>query len=720
MNNFILSFIFLICLIFYYILIGSFFLTKIKIEKNKYAVYVIVGWMITFSLGWITGFPAQLNSKSWFYFANHFQIVLIVIGLLSLIGNVFLHRSRIKSICIDFKNNPYLIIQYILEHLKKYWFIYLFVGIFTWFSITNLQPYTLNNYTDDHYIVKMVHMLKSNALFNEYYATGEPLKSYGKYSFALQQSHRLFNTYEVVYTYLANLFSIDMVTFARFTMTIHNYFICFLGIQLLGSIFVDNDLSQYTIAFFILLLIPEGYAARGMNFLKIRIFENWRNQTAIYMGGSIVRNLSFPLLIYFSYLFYFYRKFRYLLFFPLIFIALLSYQTTIISYILLFIPVFITTLLMSVIWSKYKCNKNDINRFLVLLASTMVVFLGFSIFIVYADNFVENLNISSNQGITKIIIGTWSLGNGVNKRALIKLYNGYLPYYKNVFKLDSFAKIAPFVILLLLCTAKKIKQKVIIFMIGLLYLMFKTNKLKLFLSLISIDFFGTARILNSVILLIIFLSNIVLLYLLDYLFEYIRHSSLKKLCSSLLAFCICISCIVYMNANMKRIITYHKAGDGVIKQGYSTFVIKNNDKMLPQFALDIGEYFKNQKGNKFAVFSESINYKNLTYSSTNLLLASSKIMNYYPNSSILETAKKHGDVKKVNEIKYISQAYWWMNEFLNGKKWKNRYDLAEPFFRRGKLNYVFFTDAKHKDMLLKNGWKVVVGSNSKKYWLLKR
>lgn len=712
MNNFILSFIFLICLILYYLLVGSFFLTKMKIEKNRFAVYVVVGWIITFVLGWLTGFPAQLNAKSWYYFANHFQIALIIMGLIAAIGHIFFHKKQIKETFEKINEKPIIILYFFLDHLKRYWFIYLFVGVFTWFSITNLQPYTLNNYTDDHYITKMVHSMKSNVLFQESQYNGQVLKSYGKYSLALQQQQRMFNTYEIVYTYFANLFGIGMVTFARFAMTIHNYLMWFLVFQLLGSIFVDSDKSQYTIASLALLLIPEGYSARGAKLFVIRIFEIWRNQTAMYMGGTIVRNTAFPLMLYFAHSFYKKKSVRGFLIFPILALMLLSYQTTAISYVLLFIPLFVFGFILDLLWKHIILKKEEFNKSVIWISASAVVIAVLFILIANIDTLTKTINITANQN--------FATHTAFNAKSLTKLYKGYLPYYNNVFKLDFFAKTALIPIALVLILAKDKKDKIIAFLIGIIYLIFKLNKMKLTLSLISLEFYCTPRMLHGMELLIFALYGIAIILIIQLLPYRIKKLEIKNIIIPLTSTCIVLGTVGFMNKNMSTILKYHKEADGVISSGYSTLPLRENDQMMPNMFIEIGEYFNSLPNKKYGIYAPSrFKYKGITYTNQYLLFSSKNLYIFEPDWTTYYYDKGKGDRAKEKEILKINIAWVNMKKVTDDLN-VNDFTSFKQCLDDVNLNYAFFTNQKIVNLFLKYGWKIVFGGKSKGYWIIKR
>lgn len=707
MNNFILSLFFLLLLVLYYLNIGYFIARNVKIKCNKFAFYIIVGWGITFAIGWIVGFPCQLYSKSWYLFATIYGFVLIGIAIVAMFFNVNFKKLSIK------KMNKQIIFDLLKNHLKKYWLIYLLACIFTVFSITNLQSYTLNNYTDDHYIVKMVHNLKAGILLQDSQYTGDSFKSYGKFSLALQQNQRMFNTYELVYTFFSAISSISIVTFARFTMTLHNYLIWFFTFQLLGSIFIDSCKSQYSILPFILLLLPAGYSANGAKLFIIRIFENWRNQTAMYMGGSIVRNTAFPILIYLSFLIYKNKKKHCLLFFPLFSITLLSYQTTAISYIILYFPLFLSGFILNVIWSKYTFQKKYLNNFLYKLAFTSIVLLAIFAFINYIDIVTSRINISSKQNFVNTA--------AFNVSTLKKIYNLYLPYYNNVFKLDFFAKSGFIILIIAFTLTKDIDSKIIMAIISILYIMFRSNKMKLTLSLISLEFYCTPRMLHGMELLIIHLTGIILVLICNLILDKFKKYKFTSFLLPSLSFAIVVSTLIFINTNMNKILKYNKEADGVIKEGYSFLPLTENDKMIPNLFIEVGKYFDNLPGKKYSIYSTNrISYNGLNYTKQYFLISSKKLEYYSPNWTINDLALKKNDIKLAKEIKAIGDAEWRLTDYLTTQKWVKKYSECEKYLKKGNLKYAFFTKKRYKDCLVKYNWKVVLGSDKKGYWLLKR
>ena len=80
--NYIRSFIFLMLMILIYYLIGHLEIRTFKINKNRFALKIVMGWLSVFSLGWIVGFPCQIKATSWNKFVIIYSICLIILVII--------------------------------------------------------------------------------------------------------------------------------------------------------------------------------------------------------------------------------------------------------------------------------------------------------------------------------------------------------------------------------------------------------------------------------------------------------------------------------------------------------------------------------------------------------------------------------------------------------------------------------------------------------------
>ena len=425
--NYIRSFIFLMLMILIYYLIGHLEIRTFKINKNRFALKIVMGWLSVFSLGWIVGFPCQIKATSWNKFVIIYSICLIILVIISII----LSRKNIYLFFKEYKNWG----KYLVKHIKNYWFIYLLVIIFSIVSFTNLMPYMNNNYTDDHYISKVVHLYKSTSLLNFDQAVGNLYKIDSSHNFLNVTGYRILNTYELMYSYFGGIFNIGLVFFCRFVMTLHNYLIVFLAFQLVGSLFLSEGKSQYALCLIALFVIPQGFAARGSLPFKIRMFENWRFQTGIYMGGSITRLISLPLLIYYCNIITckmntnnFTAILEKIFLFIILCVGLVSYQTTAISYILLMIP-FILIFICTCYGSKATSKNKKIIAY--------IIGCVFVIAYVFGSNYL--IKFLANGSYWKIVTG---MANGLPVTKLVKSVNNYHKYYLDSLTYDVFMKYA--------------------------------------------------------------------------------------------------------------------------------------------------------------------------------------------------------------------------------------------------------------------------------------
>lgn len=703
MLNWIMTAIALITICIYYQLIGSTFFLFKKDVKNRFAFNLIAGFFVTWFLGWICGFPCELFSTSWLFFSIIFSVLLIVIGgICALIQ--YKHNEFFKNIYKS-KNRKEIIIKKFKDNFKEYWFVYLLVLIFSVLSITNLQVYTLNNYSDDHYIAKVVHIAHSSQLFNEDYTFGNYLHSFGRFSFALQQSQRMFNTYELVYSYLGTIFNIQLVFFCRVTMVIHNYLICFAIFQLVTSIFLKSEYSQYGLIPFCILFLPAGYLAKGNIPIKLRMWENWRFQTAMYMGGSVVRCCAFPSLLYYFYNYLQTRNKRSFLFLAIISATLFSFQTTAISYIIIFVPIMVCVLLCFYLWNK--SNSQNTKSFMLYIGLSVEVVLIILIIFGISDQLItnSNLNINASQNFVT--------HTPINNYVLNHITDEYQLYYNNVFIFDFFAKNAIIPILSLFFLIKDKKARSILLLFFLMYMLFVLNKSGKLLGLIAIDAIGAAyciaRVLTAIQMIILVLFGVLVVYL-------VQKIKCSKLILPLVSLALAISTICYFKINKKEILKYNENGDSVIEQGYSIAPIVNNSNMLAPVFYEVGNYFNSLPKRKYIMYSENyFKIHNFNYQHIGFQLSSKNIQDCWNSDNYMG--------KKQDENNLLRGVYDLLNLYMNKNpqsEYYHKYDSIKQTIDQSKLDYIFTTKKFIKNDLRKHNWKVVLGSKSKGYWLLKR
>lgn len=648
--NYLLSLLFLILIFSLYFIIGDTLSKYIRTKRNSFANKIIIGFITVFLLGFLIGFPLQVFSLSWLFFAILFIGVLIAISVFIIKKRKDIFKRYLNHLQEDPKGA-------IFRHLKRYWFVYLLVIVFSLLSCMNTQPYYLNNYRDDYYISKIVNLVGEKHLLSEDYGIGIELARTSLFSYAKIAGYRIFNTYELTYSVLGSLFHISLPFFCRFTMVIHNYLICFMTYTLFTSLFVDDNFAQYGNLFFCLLMIPAGFAASGMHPIAIRMFENWRFQTGIFYGGSITRVLSLPLLFYYGEeLFAHNHKANYL-FLLAITLTLTAFQTNAICYVILYLPLLVLGKIISYIINKSSQHASA------KIVITIAIF--FSI-LVMGDMIMIRLPFDTTK--------------------LVKNAVQFSLYYANVFTYDFFALIGLVALAMLLVFEKDHNARIIEGGTLLLFLMFRFNKNSMFLSLITSNFYGIARELTSVLMLMAVFMSI-------FIVRVLARLPKKEVILSLLALVSVVGTLGYIRENKENILHYTNIEDNMTKKWYSPRILLDNDKMLPEISVKVGQYFDKLKGDHYYVVCEqNIPYEGTILSDQSILLSSNKIQLFY------------GDPKNVNE-------------YLEGKK---AYKYIKAILEAYHCQFILTTRPKIAKDLSHNGYCYAIKNTQKHYYLMKK
>lgn len=649
---------FLIVILLYSYIVGG-ACAKILKKNARFNKKEIFGFLILFLNGFIIGLPAQWLSISW----NLYFIIFSVFLLASIIFATYITRDELRSILKAVLDNPILVIK---RHLKEYWFIYVITFVFVFLAVTNTQPYLWCNYHDDYYIAKVVNLQGAPHLLDEQYALGLKLTKTSFFSLALQQGYRAFNTYELTYAYLGSLFHIDLTFFCRFSIANYMYYMCFLIYKTFAELFIDDHKkTQYTVLFFAILMIPAGYATTLL--MKVRMFENWRFQTAIYYGGSFVRVFGLPLLIIACRRFLIKVDWEAILQIVGVVAVLFSFQVTALCYILFITPIIFFVKLISFV-EKYTKESNKKKIIIILLITYILIIL-------LADKLFSFL--------------PFNVGQYTNT------YNSYILYYNDIFIFDIFALTGFIPILMMLYLDRKSKVKTYIHLIVLMmYMVFRINKSTIFLSVITnYQFYGILRIITSVLL-------IVILYwgLLGYLIlNYVKNN---QIIIPILSTLLVISSITVIYLNENQIKKYTKEAQSATPLGYSIRTLTDNDKLIPDMVVKVGNYFNKMPYGNYRLLSEGhIPYKNTYIDNESFLLASNRIELFFTSTD------------DQTNIDYT--------EMLNYLKGKTDYSKVERIFKYAKFQYVFTTRMKCKNDLLKHKAEVVIEDTKHHYWLLR-
>ena len=652
--NYLKSIIFFIVILFVNYIFGIACAKMLRKEAN-FSKKIVFGFLILFLLGFIVGLPAQILSISW----NAYFVIFSLVLLLSLFFAIKYIREDLKITFKRIKERP---IHYLGIHLKKYWLVYALVVLFSLLSVTNTQPYLWCNYHDDYYIAKVVNLQGALHLLDEQYVLGIKLNRTGLLSYAMQQGYRALNTYELTYAYLGSVFTIDLTFFCRFSMTIYCYLMCFFVYKVFVEMIIDNqNVSQYALAFFTLLLIPAGLASAGK--FPIRMFENWRFQTAIFYGGSIVRVMGFPLmLISFKNILKEINK-KSVISFALVFVVLFSFQVTALCYLLLVLPIFIFIKAINVIINKCSGIKK--------VELCVIISICFITFFLMSDKIIP-----------------------YNSAKYQSLMNSYLPYYNDIFICDIFALtgIIPIIMIMYLKRSAVYKEYFSIILLAL-YLIIRLNKSAVYLMYITNDqFFGILRLLTSILLMIVAFWGIFAVVILEKI-------NIKNLLIPILSATMMVTSLTYIYTNKEDIKKYTKEAQSATPLGYSFSTLTNNDKMLPDMIVKVGDYFNKKPYGNYRLLSEGhIPYKNTYIDNESFLLASNRIELWFASTD------DHTNVDYA--------------EMLNYLKGKVKYKDVERIFKYAKFKYVFTTRTACKNDLLKHNFKVVLSDKGSHLWLL--
>lgn len=657
--NYLKSILFLIYIILYYFIVGGFGVKLFHIPRNTVSMKIVVGFILTFFIGFVVGFPLQLISVSWMLYAVIYGLFVITLLVLS----IFQTKKEIILLLRRLKAHPKSVVA---SHIKHHWFVYLLVIVFTLLSVTNTQPYLWNNYHDDYYISKIVHLVGAQNILNENYITGMLLNRTSLFSLAQAQGYRLFNTYELTYSFWGSLFGISLAFFCRFTMVIHNYLMCFMVYKLFAELFVDQKWSQFTLFFFALLMIPAGYAARGAKMpVFIRMYENWRFQTAIFYGGSITRVLAIPLLIIFGYPLIDKLSLKKLLFLLIVMMTLISFQTNGLCYVLFLLPIFIFIKLLNILINHLK--KKD------MLNICLIAFSLFLVLILLSNHLLMHLPINLSKYET--------------------IYKNYIPYYNNVFSYDVFALSAFIPVFLMIILEKDRTKRWIHVLILLAFLIIRLNKSSLYIAMISTNFYGIARIVTSILLVIVGYDGIVLITLVS---RWKKSYYMMPACMGILSLALMVT-ILTKNDTLK---SYTATEDNMTPLGYSFQTLTDNDQMLPNPVVKVGQYFNSLSDGHYILISEGhIKYKNTYYDNQAFLFGSKNIALWF-DSRDQET---NIDYQKILL-------------YLQGKA---PFSYVKGVFAYIHCNYIYTTRELVKKDLVSRKCKVVLHDTENNAYLLK-
>lgn len=344
--NWIFSSLFLVFIFIQYTLLGEFLLTYFGYEKTV-GKRVIAGFLFTFFLSFLVGFPCQLLHVSWNIYYWIQLLVYIIIDCYAVISQ----KDKIHSFIDNIKSKP--LSTTCFNFMKSNWICVLFVVLFTVFSMANQLPIYQMNYDDFYYIGKVVNLIGTPNLLNEDYFSGA-LVSLDSVSVI-----RVVNTFELTYAFFTYTFHVDATFFCRCTMVINNYILFVIVYKTLTGYLVPKKYTQFSLVPFFIFLIPHGYlqnAFLGDIIPTIQSYDLWQFQTAAFYGGSIVRMNAIPILLLFSLPLFKKIEFKKIIFLACISISFISFSTIYSQIIIVYLIVY------GFILSSFKCFKYFKNK----------------------------------------------------------------------------------------------------------------------------------------------------------------------------------------------------------------------------------------------------------------------------------------------------------------------------------------------------------------------
>lgn len=542
MINWVMSLVFLMVVISIYYFIG-FIIEKIflnELNKTTYVYKIMIGFIITSFIQWCVGFPAQAFHVNWkVYSTILFVIYIIVIA-------VIVYYCRVNKTFLNLMDK-----KNVLNHLKKYWFVYLLVCLFSFFSMTSQLPYFEMNYDDHYYIGRIVQEIGASKLAIENYFTGtvQPV------SF-----DRIITTYEISYGFWAQLFYIDPSFFARGTMVVLNYYLIFMSFQAVSEMFIKNKyLAQYGLIGIALLIIPAGYLWINK---QTMMYDGWQMNTAIWYGSSIVRLMFIPVILVLFQSFR-YKKFKGVCLLLTTVIAFLSYSA-------ITLPIFILFTMSTIIYSLLhliftKNSKKKILAFLLLLGFLIIIY------VIYQLNFQHPILVKIEQAAMQF---------SVDNKFRLEGSNLFLPSF-------ILSMIAMFVV------KKKYQVQHMIFLIASIIIF-----LPMFIYILSISslgyFFVIARTFTAMQVMWLVISGAIL----------IRGIERIKYITPIITITLLIGLLIFHINHLQIYKTINFSGSGTSQAGYSLNRLIRNPYMIPEIYIEIGNFFEEKEGDeRFQIIS---------------------------------------------------------------------------------------------------------------------
>lgn len=579
--NWLLTIVFYFFLFFQYYLSGDFMLSVFKYEKT-FGKILISGFLTTFLITFLVGFPCQLFFTS---FNTYFIIQSIVFILLDAFL-LFKYKDKIK---IYVKNKEYKKIN-IKIFIKENWLCILFVLLFTSFSMSNQLPIYQMNYDDMYYIGKVENLKTAEHLMDTDFFNGRLLD---ELSLSLE---RVLNTYELSYAYFSTIFHIPSTFFCRATMVLHNYFLFAIATKLLAAYIVDKKYTQYTLLPFFLFLIPFGYLQSGLPFpLKVNSYDLWQFQTAAFYGSSIVRMISIPVLYSYSEPLLNKFKFKKIIYLFLVSLSFISFSTIYVQELIIF---FIVILFIKICVLLYNSIKNK-EYLKIVLYSLLILFYILSLI---ATKYIDHVDF-------------------IKTNSFVDNYNSFMAFVNNWYKADIILRLGIFLVIPGIFFTKSWKKRIVYFLGIGLFILIKNGFFAELLTITSFGYFFVAlRTISSIQYLILMLCGCTFIAL----FERLKGNRFMIDGISIVSvFSILLLFVLGQNVFIK----YSYLGSGISGDGWNfRRVIDINTAMTTDIFKEVGNYFNTLPGEVYKLYCPMLFYTDGIQSSDHgFVMSSSKI-----------------------------------------------------------------------------------------------
>ena len=653
--NWLLTIVFYFFLFFQYYISGDFMLSVFKYEKT-FGKVLISGFLTTFLITFLVGFPCQLLFTS---FKIYFIIQCIAFILFDAVL-LFKYKDKIKSYI---NNKQYKNID-IKTFLKENWLCILFVVLFTSFSMANQLPIYQMNYDDMYYIGKVENLKTAEHLLDTNFFNGK-LLSENSINVA-----RVINTYELSYAYFSTIFHIPSTFFCRVSMVIHNYFFFCIVCKEIAKNILDKYFAQYSILPFFIFLIPFGFLQSGLPlWLRVNCYDLWQFQTAMFYGGSIVRTMSIPILYIFSEPLLYRMDFKKIIYLFLISVSFISFSTIYIQILILFFVVMLFIKFSLLLIRNIK-KKNIIRT--VLYSLCLIFYIVLLISTKYLDHF-----------------------SFIKTDSFIYAYESFTPYLTVWYDHDIILNFGIIIILLGVCITSKWENKIVYLITLGLFLFIYNGYFIEFLVVTAFNFFFVIlRTIASIQFFILFLCGCTFISLL-------KKVKFKKIFLNIFSILSISFVLTVFYFGQNTFLSYVYLGSGISENGWNFHRLLNfNTNMTAEIFENVGKYFNELTNDTYKLFSPAVFYTDLlkTYD-YGFMLSSSKI----------QIQDRGGiDVLNADELLYL-------NDFsLYGQ---GELSVVKSLIEKEDISYILLFDETSKSYFEENQ-VVLQNTENKNPWFL--